>query len=284
MKNFLSLPAPAKLNLFLHIIGVRSDGYHLIQSVFQLIDLCDYIDLEENDSGEIIRQGDISWPVEQDLCVKAAKLLKPLAGNKGVTIRVVKNIPQGAGLGGGSSDAATALIGLNQLWNLGLSRNELINLGVQLGADVPFFLFGQNAFIEGIGDVLTPVSLPELYFKILFPNVGLSTRQIYNHPSLTTTPDLCAAASLPALLEKFSTQPFGRNDLEPAAKSLSKQINAALNLLRPFGSPRMTGSGSAVFVAVDQPNKIGPCLVLPSGWHQWSVKGLKYHPLFSWLS
>ncbi len=284
MKNFLSLPAPAKLNLFLHVVGVRSDGYHLLQSVFQLVDLCDYIDLEENGSGEIIRQGDISWSAEQDLCVKAAKLLKPLAGNKGVNIRVVKNIPQGAGLGGGSSDAATTLIGLNQLWNLGLSRNELINLGVRLGADVPFFLFGQNAFVEGVGEVLSPIPLPDLYFKILFPNVALSTQQIYNHPSLTTTLDLCIISSLSAQLENFSTQPFGRNDLEPAAKSLSKQIPVALDILRPFGSPRMTGSGSAVFVAVGKPDKTRSFLVLPSGWQQWSVKGLKYHPLFSWLS
>ncbi len=284
MKNFLSLPAPAKLNLFLHVIGVRPDGYHLLQSVFQLIDLCDYIDLEENDSGEIIRQGDIFWSDEQDLCVKAAKLLKPLAGNKGVTIRVVKNIPQGAGLGGGSSDAATTLIGLNQLWNLGLSRNELINLGVQLGADVPFFIFGQNAFVEGIGDVLSPISLPELYFKILFPNVALSTQLIYNHPGLTTSPDLCIISSLSAQLESFATRPFGRNDLESAAKNLSKQISSALDILRPFGYPRMTGSGSAVFVAADRLDETSPFLVLPSGWQQWSVKGLKYHPLFSWLS
>lgn len=282
LKNYFDLPAPAKINLFLHVVGRTDNGYHLLQSVFQLVSLFDYIDLEELPDGKIERAGDINWSVESDLCWKAAKLLQEKCPDKGVRITVRKNIPDGAGLGGGSSDAATVLIGLNQMWGLGLTRQDLCGLGVKLGADVPFFIFGQTAFAEGIGEVLQPVETEEMQFQIIFPGVRVSTAEIFNHPDLTRNTNLCTIANLRQQLHNFVQSPWGRNDLETVARSLYAPIEQAVKLLTPFGNPRMSGSGSAVYVAEKNLDKKSIKIPLPENWRQWAVKGLKKHPLWSW--
>ena len=158
MKCCLNLPAPAKLNLFLHVVGRKPDGMHLLESVFSMIDLCDYLDFEVLDEPQIIREGDIRWALEKDLCYRAAKLMQQFAPDQGVRITVRKHIPDGAGMGGGSSDAATCLIALNRLWNIHKKRNELLTLAVPLGADVPFFIFGETAFAQGVGEVRIPLA------------------------------------------------------------------------------------------------------------------------------
>lgn len=282
LKHYLDLPAPAKINLFLHVVGRAENGYHRLQSVFQLVSLFDYIDLEELPDGKIERCGDINWPVEKDLCWRAAKLLQEKYPNKGVRITVRKNIPDGAGLGGGSSDAATTLIGLNEMWGLGLSRKDLCRLGVKLGADVPFFIFGQTAFAEGIGEILQPVEVPDMQFKIVFPNLHVSTSEIFNHPDLTRNSNLCTIANLTKQLHNFVQSPWGRNDLELVARSLYAPIEQAVEMLSPYGKPRMTGSGSAVYVAEENLQKKSVKMCLPDDWQQWAVKGLKKHPLWNW--
>ncbi len=283
MKNLLNLPAPAKLNLFLHIVGRRSDGYHLLQSVFQLVDICDFIDLEDNPEGDIIRTGDISWETEKDLCYRAAKILKTLAPGRGVVINVKKNIPHGAGLGGGSSDAATVLIGLNLLWNLRLSRTQLLDIGLKLGADVPFFIYGQTAFVEGIGEVLTGIEVPEMSYHVIFPNVSIETKKIFSSPNLTRNSKLCRITSLSKQLENFVDSPCGHNDLEPVVRQMSKEVDAALRLLSNVGNARMSGSGSSVFVASGTVQENDVELGIPSNWQYWFVKGLKKHPLSGWV-
>ena len=176
----LELSAPAKLNLFLHVVGRRADGYHLLESVFVMVDLCDTIKLTARPDGDIRRTGDVIGAPEKDLCIKAANLLKSHTGcSFGADIDVIKRIPAGAGMGGGSSDAATTLMGLNALWDLRLSREELIALGAKLGADVPFFLLGTNAWVEGIGEKLTPLDLPEMQFDIIWPGVSQATVEIF---------------------------------------------------------------------------------------------------------
>lgn len=169
MKCCLNLPAPAKLNLFLHVIGRKPDGMHLLESVFSMIDLCDYLDFEVLDEPKIIREGDISWALGKDLCCRAAKLMQQFAPHRGVRITVRKNIPDGPVWAGGSSDAATCLIALNRLWDINKKRNELLNLAVTLGADVPFFIFGQTAFAQGVGEVLTPVVTDDFEGAVVFP-------------------------------------------------------------------------------------------------------------------
>ncbi len=281
-KNYFDLPAPAKVNLFLHVVGRSENGYHQLQSVFQLISLFDFIDLEELPDGHIERAGDINWSIESDLCWRAAKLLQERCPDKGVRITVRKNIPDGAGLGGGSSDAATVLIGLNQMWNLGLSRHELCKLGVKLGADVPFFIFGQTAFAEGIGEILQPIETEDLEYLIIFPGVHVSTAEIFNHPDLTRNTNLCTIANLAKQLHNFAQSPWGRNDLETVALSLYAPIEQAVELLSPYGSPRMSGSGSAVYVARQKLEEKSVKISLPKNWRQYFVKGLKRHPLWNW--
>ncbi|MCD8339452.1 MAG: 4-(cytidine 5'-diphospho)-2-C-methyl-D-erythritol kinase [Burkholderiales bacterium] len=283
MNKFLNLPAPAKLNLFLHVVGKRQDGYHLLQSVFQLIDLCDYVNLEGDDSGHIIRKGDISWEIDKDLCVKAAKRLQQLAPNKGVSIEVNKNIPTGAGLGGGSSDAATVLIGLNLMWKLGLTRKELMEIGMELGADVPFFIFGQTAFVEGIGEILSPIEVKELFYKVIFPDIHTSTVEVFKSPLLKKSQALSPSLNLQKELLEFAQKPFGKNDLQQAAESINPTITSAVQFLSNCGKPRMTGSGSAVFSASETENTLEDDTKLPPHWKQWVVKGIKKHPLYEWI-
>jgi 4-diphosphocytidyl-2-C-methyl-D-erythritol kinase len=283
MKNFLNLPAPAKLNLFLHIVGKREDGMHLLQSAFQLIDLQDYISLEETGDGRIVREGDISWNTESDLCCRAARLLQEYCPQKGVRIRVKKNIPTGAGLGGGSSDAATTLIALNRLWNIGLSREKLLEISVQLGADVPFFIGGQNAFVEGIGEKLTPLDLPQRTYMLIMPQTHVSTKDVFGRLNLT---ELGKLWIMPHLYERLSNNTdslWGKNDLEGPARSLNSLVDQMFE--HPFLSDkiRMTGSGAAAFFVVKSDSQIAEFDKLPGDWRIWRVQGLKVHPLKSWL-
>lgn len=284
MKNFLSLPAPAKLNLFLHIVGRRPDGMHLIQSAFQLVDLNDYIDLEELPHGQVLRNDPVAWTVEEDLCVKAAKLLQKETGcKKGVRISVTKNIPVGSGMGGGSSDAATCLIGLNLLWNLQLRAKDLLNFAAQLGADVPFFVFGQNAIVEGIGEILTPVLIQPLDFFICFPDVHISTKKIFQSSDLTRNHKCYKIYSLSEQLKNFSGTQFGSNDLEPVVRDSYPVVLEVISCLKEVGNPRMTGSGSAVFCAIKTGEGFQSTSGFPDNWKSWTVKGLKEHPLLGWL-
>ena len=233
-------PAPAKLNLFLHVVGQRSDGYHLLQTAFRLIDLCDWLRFSPRNDGEIR----LTRPVpgvadDENLVVRAARLLQR-RGGAGVEIELEKNIPVGGGLGGGSSDCATTLAVLNRVWGVGLSREKLAELAVALGADVPFFLFGGNAFAEGIGERLTAIELQSAWYLVLVPPVAVSTRAIFASPELTGN-------SKTIKISSFSAG-FGRNDLEPAVCRRHPEVAAHLEWLRRFGDARMSGSGACVFV------------------------------------
>jgi 4-diphosphocytidyl-2-C-methyl-D-erythritol kinase len=280
MQALYDLSAPAKLNLFLHITGRRADGYHLLQSAFVLIDWADTLHLDLRQDGTVSRE-DASTEVlpAEDLCVRAARALQVATGCPlGVHIRLEKHIPTQAGLGGGSSDAATCLLGLNRLWNLRLPLSTLEQLGLQLGADVPFFLRGRNAWVEGVGEQITPLDLPELAharFAVLKPALGLSTPAIFGHQALKRD-------SHSAIISGFAAHPydFGRNDLQPVAELLNPQVTQALNVLRSQGlTPRMTGSGSAVFAKMSGDEPLHPA---PPGWQQRLCSGLSEHPLTGW--
>ncbi|MDN3988485.1 4-(cytidine 5'-diphospho)-2-C-methyl-D-erythritol kinase [Zwartia vadi] len=244
------LPAPAKLNLFLHVVGRRADGYHLLQTVFQLISLSDTLDIDVRADGLICRETDLQGVShDDDLVVRAARLLQKSTGvSLGAQIQVRKQIPSGAGLGGGSSDAATVLMALNRLWRTGLSRGELMRLGLQLGADVPVFIFGQNAFAEGVGEQLTPLELPRQAFVVIQPAQGVPTQGIFQAPDLTRDTE-------PVKIMDFSGRQavaclgFGHNDLQPVVLSRYPVVRQALDWLEQAGfNARMTGSGSCFFV------------------------------------
>ena len=277
--ELLNLPAPAKLNLFLHITGQRPNGYHELQSVFVLIDLCDHIDLRLDPSGKITRTGDVIGDIEKDLCVRAARLLKEKTGCPlGVTINVTKKIPSGAGMGGGSSDAATTFMGLNRLWNLGLSKEELIEMAPKLGADVPFFLLGTNAWVEGIGEKLTPIDIPETQFEVIWPGVHQGTAEIFSHKDLTRDTERVTITFFADELEKNKWSRWGHNDLEPIARRVNPEVDKILELLPDF---RMTGSGSAVFKPTDEPLAKGVLKNFPTKWQHFLVKSFTIHPLLS---
>ena len=277
----LGLPAPAKLNLCLHVIGRRADGRHLLESVFVLVDLADSVDLILRPDGRINRSGDLCCEAEKDLCVRAARLLQEESGcTKGVDITVRKRIPAGAGLGGGSSDAATVLIGLNRLWRLGLSRVELARLGVRLGADVPFFIHGRNAFVEGIGERISPIG-----YALVWPGRGVSTAEIFASPFLTRNSESLKIPFFSDFLRDRWPELPGRNDLQDVAVRLEPAILDALKALAPLGSgPRMTGSGSAVFTLLrDDSESADPSLDgLPPGTLFFRANGLAEHPLRGW--
>ena len=241
----LELQAPAKLNLFLHVVGRRPNGYHELQSVFVLIDLCDTIRISVREDGVIGRSGDIIGDISKDLCVRAAKLLQRETGcSLGADIEVTKSIPAGAGLGGGSSDAATTLMGLNHLWKLNIPTERLMTLATQLGADVPFFLLGTNAWVEGIGEKLQPISIPSLPFAVIWPGVSQPTPEIFLHPLLTRNTKYVKMSILNAARETGDWMSLGHNDLEPIVKIVNPEVNKLLTALPQF---RLTGSGSAVF-------------------------------------
>jgi len=284
----LSLRSPAKLNLFLHIVGRRADGYHLLQSVFQLIDWCDTIHLERISENEVRRINPIPGvPPEQDLVVRAANLLKDFCKiETGVEINLHKEIPMGAGMGGGYSDAATTLIGLNALWNLQLSKETLCALGLKLGADVPFFIFGQNAFVEGIGEKIQAISLQTPDFLVIFPNQGIATASIFQDPELTRD-------HAQITIDGFLASPwlYQSNDCQAVAMRICPEVKQALDWITqalPGSQPRMSGSGSSVFAVLDSKTdtaKLENLLQnLPKGWVGRVVRGLNKNPAYNLIS
>jgi 4-diphosphocytidyl-2-C-methyl-D-erythritol kinase len=278
MKSLHDVPAPAKLNLFLHITGQRPDGYHLLQSVFMLIDWCDTLHFEKRAGGSISRE-DLTTPLPPaDLITRAALLLQQHTGcTQGVHIAVEKRIPAQAGMGGGSSDAASCLLALNRLWELNLSLPDLEKLGLQLGADVPFFLRGQNAWVEGVGEKITPISLPPAEFWVLKPPSGVETAQIFKHPDLQR-------ATNTATISVFAADPygFGHNDLQPVAQVICPEVSQALQVLTDAGlNGKMTGSGSAVFAHSTSGTTPLP---VPDHWQVRKCSNLDVHPLRGWAS
>lgn len=276
----LVVPAPAKVNLFLHVTGRRADGYHLLESLFALVDLADTVTLARRDDGVIARCGDVPGvPEDEDLAIRAARALRAATGTRfGATIGVDKRIPLGGGLGGGSSDAASVLLALNRLWGLSLPREELAGIGVALGADVPFFVRGENALVRGIGEAITPVSLPRQWLALVFPGVAVPTAAIFAAPELTrSTPS--------GKMEVFSVG-YGRNDLEPVAASRHPEVAAALVALRrAAGDARMSGSGSTVFAACEGAARAREALAaLPPGMRGLVARTLARHPLASFAS
>jgi len=271
-------PAPAKLNLFLHVVGRRADGYHLLQTVFRLIDLCDTLEFAPSADGEVRLATPIPGvPEDEDLVVRAARALRDAAGSAagattGVTIRVEKRIPIGGGLGGGSSDAATTLIALNELWRARLPRSELARLALGLGADVPFFLLGRNAFAEGIGEVLTPLDLAPAWYVVITPQAAVSTREIFASNALTRN-------TKPLKITAFFAGQ-GRNDLEAETCRRYPQVAQALEWLKAFGDARMSGSGSSVFAAFGSEREARAVAArIPGAWRGVAVRGLDRHPL-----
>ena len=295
MERALALPAPAKLNLFLHVLRRRADGYHELQTVFALIDLADWIDVERREDGQLHRSGDVVGDVQLDLVMRAARLLQQRTASRfGADIHLSKRIPAGAGLGGGSSDAATTLIVLNRLWNTGLARQQLADLALELGADVPFFVHGRNAFAEGRGEQLTPLALQPAHYAVIWPQVHVSTKEIFEDSGLTRNTkatkmsDFSAAADpVPQTLrergETGTPVLFGANDLEAVARRRFPVIDQVLAHLARFGVARMTGSGSAVFAITANEDLARAAVAdLPEDWRGWVVRGLAEHPLSAW--
>jgi 4-diphosphocytidyl-2-C-methyl-D-erythritol kinase len=274
-------PAPAKLNLFLHVVGRRADGYHLLQGAFTLIDRCDEIRIRVRSDGVIARANEVAGvPSDVDLAVRAARRLQQAAGTAmGADIEIEKRIPMGGGLGGGSSDAATVLMALDRLWGTRVPAADLRSLGESLGADVPFFLFGESAWVEGIGERLSPLPVPPRWYAVLEPPEPVPTAAIFTAPELTRNTE-------PLKTEDFSAHPekvFGeelRNDLESVAVSRYPAVGARLAWLRARAPARMTGSGGCVFAAFE--SREGAQRVvdeLPEGVHGFVARGLDRHPM-----
>jgi 4-diphosphocytidyl-2-C-methyl-D-erythritol kinase len=286
-------PAPAKLNLFLHVVGRRADGYHLLQSVFRLIDRADTVHLELREDGRVVRVSDLPGVAEDlDLTVRAARLLQAHAPEgAGVSIRLDKVLPLGGGLGGGSSDAATVLLALNRLWQVNLSRETLQDLALNLGADVPVFVYGRSAFAEGVGEILHPVSVPPAWYVVLVPPVQVPTAAIFAAPELTrNTPPLkiapfSAGAGRPA---RLGFQPVdsrgslvGHNDLQPVVVGRYPEVARHLEWLAQFGEARLTGSGACVFASFGtQEAALEVLRQLPDSINGFVAQGLDKHPLY----
>lgn len=275
MQTELSVQAPAKLNLFLHVTGRRADGYHTLQTVFQLIDLCDTVTVVHRADGEIERaRGLAGIDPQADLAIRAARLLRARAGiETGAAIAVDKHIPAGGGLGGGSSDAAAVLVLLNRLWGLDWPVERLAALGLELGADVPVFVHGETAWAEGIGERLTPLELPETWYLVVDPGVPVATAELYQAPDLTrdtppmTIPDLAAGG--------------GHNDFEPLVRARYPEVAAALDWLAGFGGARLTGTGSCVFAAFPTGQAAREaCDQVPARWQGHVAQGLDRSPLW----
>ncbi len=281
--NTLVCPAPAKLNLFLHVVGRRADGYHLLQTLFHFIDLNDTLHFTLRADGEVCRIDVLEGvPPEQDLCVCAARLLQQETGCKqGVDIGLEKRIPMGGGLGGGSSDAATTLLALNRLWNLGLSRERLMQLGLSLGADVPVFVFGENAFAEGVGEQLQPYPLPEVWYVVLCPPVQVPTARIFAHPELTRNTISMTMRALPKGLDlRVGSQMGLKNDLQAVACKLYPVVAEYLAWLEKFAPAMMTGSGACVFAGFPAEVEAQAVLQqLPATMYGFIARGLQQHPL-----
>jgi len=267
-------PAPAKLNLFLHVVGRRPDGYHLLQTLFCFLDYGDSLRFSPRDDDQISLANPLPGvPPESDLMVRAARLLQAETGcQQGVEISVEKRLPMGGGLGGGSSDAATVLLALNHLWRLGLSRQRLQEIGLTLGADVPVFVFGRNAFAEGVGENLQPVDLPPAWYVVLEPPVQVPTAAVFTAPELRRdTPPMQLSDWIAGV---------GHNDLEPVARSRFPVVGEYLDWLGSFAEARMSGSGACVFAAFpDQDAAQAVIRQLPAGMRGWLAAGLDQHPL-----
>ena len=288
MKAIYDLPAPAKLNLFLHITGRRDDGYHLLQSVFMLIDWCDTLHVELRHDGQLSRE-DLTTPLPaDDLVLRAARALQVHAApGQGAHIGIAKHVPAQAGMGGGSSDAATCLLALNRLWKLNLPLSRLAQIGLKLGADVPFFLGGRNAWVEGIGERLAPVALPPARFVVVKPPAGASTAAIFGSPALKrdTKAAILSGFAADALQNPDTIWSFGVNDLQAVAQAVCPDISDCIAWLARKGlSARMTGSGSAVFAPCMGQGNVGePDLSdAPAAWQVRICSNLAEHPLRAW--
>jgi len=286
--ELLTYPAPCKINLFLHITGRRTDGYHELQSVFLLLDHGDELHIGVRQDGQLLHANPLPGvPPEQDLTIRAARALQQASGTiLGAEIRCIKRTPMGGGLGGGSSDAATVLMALNQQWQLGYSRQQLMQIGLSLGADVPVFIFGQTAWAEGVGERLVAVSLPpamlEKYYVVITPQVVVPTAKIFAHQALTrdSKPLRIADFSNGANSGAFWQQV--RNDMEAVVCALYPEVAKTLHWLKQYGDARMSGSGASVFVAVDSEQKARELIEnRPKNTSGFWSKGLKYHPLFA---
>jgi len=267
-------PAPAKLNLFLHVTGRRADGYHELQTLFQLIDLCDTVAIRVREDGQIERPvGPPEVPCEADLTVRAARALQSATGTHlGASLKVRKRIPQGGGLGGGSSDAATTLLALNEMWNCGLSLSELASLSRSLGADVPVFVQGSSAWAEGVGERLTPVTLPGKWYVVIYPGVAMSTREVFQSPELTR--------NSPLITIRAFFESGGRNDCEPVVRSRAPQVAEALEWLARFAPARLTGTGSCVFSAFGSAGDAERLAArVPDRWMSFVAQGLNTSPV-----
>jgi len=267
-------PAPAKLNLFLHITGRREDGYHLLQTVFQFLDYGDTLHFTPRSDGNVHRCTDLPGVAEEhDLVVRAARLLQEVSGcTQGVDITLDKHLPMGGGLGGGSSDAATTLVALNHIWSLGLETEKLAELGLRLGADVPVFVHGYAAWAEGVGDILTPVELPEPWFVVLIPQVMVSTAEIFSAPELTR--------DVPAIKIRDFLSGHGVNACQPVVAKRYPAVAESLAWLGQHGRAMMTGTGACVFAAFDTRQQAEAVIAaMPREWQGFIAKGMNRSPL-----
>jgi len=289
---FYDVPAPAKLNLFLHVVGRRADGHHLLQSVFVPIDWADTLHFERRDDGLIVRHDlSASLPAD-DLCLRAARCLQAASACRfGVDISIDKQVPWGAGLGGGSSDAASTLLALNRLWGLNWSRSKLRELALPLGADVPFFIGGTPAWVEGIGEHLTEFEVPSQSFALIKPHESLETRAIFTHPQLARDSERITlegfdAKDIARIALPEDGQAWGRNDLQAVAELLCPSVRQAADELKlRFGNSRMSGSGSTVFARLGTGDASGSLAAIreQSGWTSRICRSLQQHPLYDWV-
>nr|WP_230024969.1 4-(cytidine 5'-diphospho)-2-C-methyl-D-erythritol kinase [Massilia sp. Bi118] len=292
MTSLHGCPAPAKLNLFLHVTGRRADGYHLLQSVFQLIDHGDTLDFDLREDERIVRVNEVPGvPEEQDLIVRALRALQAEYQRRhgklppGIAVQIEKRLPMGGGLGGGSSDAATALMAANYLWQAGLSTTELMTIGLPLGADIPFFLFGETAFAQGVGDDLQAVPGPDCWYVVIEPGVSVPTAAIFTAPDLTrNTKPVTVADFLGHKPESKDSGGFGKNDLQDVAARLFPPVAEAVEWLGNHGAARMTGSGACVFGAFSTEQEAEQVLMqVPAKWTAWKARSLTKHPMKSLL-
>ncbi len=292
--DFIECLAPAKINLFLHVTGRRADGYHCLQTAFRMLDHGDRVALRVRDDGSILRLNEVAGvPAEQDLAIRAARLLQQKTGCRlGAEIRVDKRLPMGGGLGGGSSDAATVMLALNRLWQLDVPRQTLQDWALSLGADVPFFIYGRTAMATGVGEQLQPLSLPPAWYVVVEPGVHVPTPEIFRDKGLTRDSEMIIISGFPALdiIKRFEND--ARNDLESVACRLYPQVAQAVQVLQQFGAARMSGSGACVFVSLDGPDRARQVVeevkefiaAQNSAWRVWSAAALDVHPLHDWAA